>query len=110
MQKQIENILNQILKNDGRQVYKILNDEINEALKNNNKFYISASHNLCVRQYAPLNYYYLLINKLNLKNECLSAGLSYEANSKFFSISWTEHDLIIALNCEGLKNGIIANN
>jgi len=79
---------------DGDKIFEILSNEIKEA----NNYYIAASGCICCRCCAPLEYYYLLINKLNLKDNIIEAGLSYEANSERFSINWVEHDLIIAFN------------
>lgn len=101
--KEIKNTLEAIKLYDGVNIYNILNDEINETIKiyentSINYIYISHDKNYCIRCMAPLEYYYLLINKLNLQNNCIESGLNYEANAIRFSVEWCEHDLIIAFN------------
>ena len=97
---EIKNTLEVIKQHDGVKTYNILNDEINETIniyKNSSIdfIYISYSKNFCIRCITPLQYYYLLINKLNLKNKWIADGLSCEADSKLFCVSWCEHDLTI---------------
>lgn len=99
--KEIKNTLEAIKLYDGINIYNILNNEINQTIniyKNSSidYIYISYDKNYCIRCMTPLEYYYLLINKLNLKNNCIESGLNYEANSIRFSVVWCEHDLIIA--------------
>lgn len=96
--KEIKNTLEAIKNCDGINIYNILNDEIRSTLETEGGYniYVSYNNNYCIRCMAPLEYYYLLINKLNLQNNCIESGLNYEAESIRFSVSWCEHDLILA--------------
>lgn len=95
--KEIKNTLEAIKNNDGVNIYNILKDEIKNTLElESYNIYISYNKNYCIRFLAPLQYYFLLINKLNLKNNWIVSGLSCAADSDRFSVSWCEHDLTIA--------------
>ena len=89
----IINKLDLISKNN-KEYAQILRDFINVSSDQ----YISASKKICFRTWGPINYYYMLINKLNLQMKWLEAGLSATAESELFSIDWVEHDIILALN------------
>ena len=86
---------------------------LNDLIKNSEGAYISAINNICYRSYAPLEYYYMICNKLKLNIKCISGGLSYEADKPGanYSIDWVEHDLILAFNQEDdLKQFIYKHN
>ena len=89
----IINKLDIISKNNKEQA-QILREFINDSSDQ----YISASKNICFRTWGPINYYYMLINQLNLKIKWNEAGLSATAKTKLFSIDWVEHDIILALH------------
>lgn len=84
------------IKKENENIYNILKKEVCEIEKTTNNFYISYNKKYCCRCYAPIEYYFLIINKLNLKNTWIESGLSCEAIGAGFSVSWCEHDFTIA--------------
>lgn len=84
------------IKKENENIYNILKKEVCEIEKTTNNFYISYNKKNCCRCYAPIQYYFLIINKLGLKNTWIESGLSCEAIGAGFSVSWCEHDFTIA--------------
>ncbi len=94
---EIFNTLETIKQKENINIYNILKNEVLDIMSlDSYHVYISYDGNYCIRCMSPVEYYFMFINKLNLKNKWIYNGLSCESNSKFYNISWTEHDFTIA--------------
>lgn len=73
-----------------REQNKIITDIIAEAEQ-----YTTWEGKTAYRTFGTLAYYYILCAKLGIIPKIISSGLSYEANNKYFELSYVEEDIIL---------------